>query len=267
MGSALTALLVAPQTSMNNPDLYLDMTKTSETHSLGSYKGKFVCSVLQKICSCLYEAFRKVIHHCVSVAELLNIKMFLCSRETVVMTGKTENRTLGSKDWPEQEAWENGLEMATVFDKTVDPQIKVMIWSDQMAELLLSDWLECQSEEQDLLDQVPCSTEDKLKASANDHDDYEGEPVLPCPQETDETEWSEEDSDWSDEDPDMSAESRELWESFNSDAYNPLYFSCPTRVAIKPEMQQNTPSSSTAEHFPEKRAKKVDITSCVYVPI
>ncbi|XP_060730370.1 protein phosphatase 1 regulatory subunit 15B-like isoform X2 [Tachysurus vachellii] len=106
-------------------------------------------------------------------------------KETVVMTRNSE------------------IKMATIFETTVNPQMKAMINSDQLAgaEVLLTDWLECQSEKQD------------------DHSDYE-------------TEWSEEE-DWSDEgDSEMSPENRELWDSFlnNSDPYSPLCFSCPAEV-------------------------------------
>ncbi|MCJ8731617.1 hypothetical protein PDJAM_G00201630 [Pangasius djambal] len=309
----------SPQTAMYHPslknlDLYPDMTKTSERRSLCSYRGKSVHSVLQNICFFLCEVLRKVIHHCMSVTELLNMKMlFLCTTEKVVMTGKAKNRTVEAKDWPEHETWNSEIKMATIFSKTVDPQMKVMIQSDQlaMAEVLLSDWLECQSEEQDESDDgsdsetewseeedwsdvrdsemssenrelwesfmnnsdpynpfhFSCPTEDKVKAS--DSDDEEEEPVPPCPEEKDETEWSEEeDSDWSDGgDLEMSVESRELWESFNSDPYNLLCFSYPTGVKIKPSgiRQNHSHSSPTANeteaHNPEqstkKRAKKV----------
>ncbi|XP_027025156.2 protein phosphatase 1 regulatory subunit 15A isoform X3 [Tachysurus fulvidraco] len=161
------------------------MTKTTEIRPFSSYRGKLVNFVLQNICFFLCEVFRKVLHHCVTVLELLSINMFLFTRETVVMTRNSEIR------------------MATIFEKTVNPQIKAMINSDQLAgaDVLLTDWLECQSEKQD------------------DHSDYE-------------TEWSEEE-DLSDEGySEMSPENKELWDSFlnNSDAYSPLCFSCPTEV-------------------------------------
>lgn len=298
---------------MKKLDLYPDMTKTSETWSLGSYEKKSVHLVLQKICICLFEVFKKVIHHFMSVKELLNVNMFLlCTEETVVMTGKTKNMTPEVKDRPERDTWDNKIQMVTVFKKTVNPQIKAMIRSDQMAEVevLLSDCLKSLSEEQDerkdgetewsddedlgvsemssenrelwesfLTNNDPynplyisCSTEDKLKASASDHGDDDDEdegPVSPFIQEKDKTEWNkEEDSDWSDEeDLEMSAESRDLWESFNSDPYNPLCFSCPTGIKMKEIEQNHTPlcptASETEEHNPEqstkKRAKKVDI--------
>lgn len=306
---------------MRNLDLYPDMKKTSATQSLGPYGGKSVHSVLQNICAYLCGVFSKVIHHCMSVIELLNVKMFLCTSGKVVMTGK--KKTPEVEDWPEDETWKSQIKMATIFLKTVHPQTKAMIKSDQMAvaEILLSDWLECQSEEQEESDDgsdsergwseeedegvsemssenrelwesflnskdpynplhFSCSTEDKVKASDDDHhDDEEEEEEEPIPtrlQETDETEWSEEeDCDWSDEeDLEMSAESRELWESFNSDPYNPLCFSCPPGVKKASEIKQNhTPSRSTArgaeEHSPEQstkeRAKKVDILHHVLI--
>lgn len=208
------------------------------------------------------------------------------------------------KDWSEHKTWNTEIKMATIFYKTSDSQMKAMSQSDQMAVagILFSDWLECQSEEQGesnndsesewseeedeshevsqmssenkeiwesfLNNSDPynpfhfCSNADKLKA----HDE---EPAPLCLQVKDE-EWSEEeDSDWwDDEVSEMSAESRELWESFNRDPYNPLCFSCPTEVKTNAsEMKQtHTPLSSTArkdEHQnPEQHtkdgAKKVD---------
>ncbi|GAA6089733.1 protein phosphatase 1 regulatory subunit 15A isoform X3 [Tachysurus ichikawai] len=95
------------------------------------------------------------------------------------------------------------IKMANIFEKIANPQIKAMINSDQLAgaEVLLTDWLECQSEKQDA------------------HSDYE-------------TEWSEEE-DLSDEGySEMSPENRELWDSFlnNSDPDSPLCFSWPAEV-------------------------------------
>lgn len=285
---------------MKSLDLYPDMNKTTETQSLCQYRRNLVHSVLQTICDFLCGVFRTVIHHCRSVTDLLNIKLLLSTREKVVMMSR--NNTPEVKDWSEHKTWNTEIKMATIFDKTFNSQMKaMMIQSDQMAvaDILLSDWLECQSEEEgeskndsesewseeeDEIDEgvsqmssenrelwesflnnsdpynpfhFTCSNEDKVKA----HDD---EPVPLCPHMKDETEWSEEeDSDWLDEgNSEMSAQSRKLWESFNSDAYNPLCFSCPTGVKTKAsEIKQNhTPSSSTPrkvkQQNPEQHTKE-----------
>lgn len=258
--------------------------------------------MLQNICFYLCDFLKELIHQCMSVTELLNINMysvFLLHKD--MMVSKMKNMTVDVKNWPEHGAWNKEVKMSTVLDKTVKSQMKVVIQSDPMevAEFLLSDWLECQSEEQgrsddDDDDQTEwsdkelsndgvseissentgdpynplhfCSTEDQVKHS--DHDEEEEKEV---PQEQNETEWSEEDdSDWSDEDDlEMPAESRVLWESFNSDPYNPLCFSGPTGVKTRTSEieQDHKPSSLTAGELEEndpkqstkRSAKKVDI--------
>ncbi|XP_058250837.1 protein phosphatase 1 regulatory subunit 15A [Hemibagrus wyckioides] len=273
------------QPSLVKLDIFPAMTKTVEIRPFGSYREKSVHVVLQNICFFLCEVFRKVIHHCMTVTELLSTNMFfLFTRETVVMTRDSE------------------IKMTTMT-------VKATIHSDQLAvaDALLSDWLECQSEKQD--DHRNCETEwseeedlsddgvsemslenkelwesflnnsdpynplciscpTGVKVSDSDHNDVEEEeeeePAL-SHQERDHTEWSEEeDSGWSDEeDSEMSPENKALWESFlnNSDSYNPLSLSCPSGDKIKAsEVQQNhTLSSPTArevvDHTPEQSTK------------
>ncbi|KAF5907050.1 protein phosphatase 1 regulatory subunit 15A-like [Clarias magur] len=213
-----------------------------------------------------------------------------------------KSMTVEVKDWSEHDAWNKDVKMSTVLDKTVKPQMKMVIQSDlvEMPDFLLSDCLECQSEEQGKRDDDQtewsdedlfsdgvsemssenrglwefflnthdpynplhfCSTEDKAKHS--DHEEEEKDNVQD-PQEQNETELiEEEDSDWSDEDDlEMPAESRVLWESFNSDPYNPLCFSGPTVVKTRTsEIQQDhKPSSPTTgvleENDPEQSTKR-----------
>ncbi|XP_060729605.1 protein phosphatase 1 regulatory subunit 15B-like [Tachysurus vachellii] len=187
---------------------------------------------------------RKVIHHCMTGIELLRINMFLFNRETVVMTRNSE------------------INMATNLKKTVNPQIKAMINSDQLAvtEVLQDDHSHCETEwrqEEDLSDDgasemspenrelwdyflnnsdpyspLCFSCTDEVNALDNYHcDDDE---LVPCNHQETETKWSEEkDTDWLDKDySEMSPKNRELWDSFlnNSDPYSPLCFSCPAEV-------------------------------------
>ncbi|KAK3546462.1 hypothetical protein QTP70_026313 [Hemibagrus guttatus] len=165
--------------------------------------------------------------------------------------------------------------------------VKAMIHSDQLAvaDVLLSDWLECQSEkqddhrdceiewsEEDLSDDgvsemspenrelwesflsssdaynplcFSCSTGVKV----SDCDEEEEEEHALSHQERDNTEWSEEeDSGWSDEeDSAMSPENRELWEFFlnSSDPYNPLSLSCPSGDKIKASEVQQNHTPSS----------------------
>ncbi|XP_053484944.1 protein phosphatase 1 regulatory subunit 15A [Ictalurus furcatus] len=235
------------------------------------------------------------------------------------MTNHTKNSSLKVKDGPREN------KMPIISEKSVDPEMKENIPSDQLAvtEVLVSDWLECQSVVPDKRDDdddddddddydddddrdgetgwsseedegvsemssenrelweaflnhsdpynplhFSCPTEDKVKASDNDHhdddeeEDDEEEPVSRCPQKKDETEWSEEEeSVWSDEeDLKMSAENRELWESFvnKSDPFDPLCFSCSTGVKVKASENHtvSSPTASDVEDNPEQNTKE-----------
>ncbi|KAK2860546.1 hypothetical protein Q7C36_004712 [Tachysurus vachellii] len=154
------------------------------------------------------------------------------------------------------------INMATNLKKTVNPQIKAMINSDQLAvtEVLQDDHSHCETEwrpEEDLSDDgasemspenrelwdyflnnsdpyspLCFSCTDEVNALDNYHcDDDE---LVPCNHQETETKWSEEkDTDWLDKDySEVSSQTRELWDSFlnNSDPYSPLCFSCPVEV-------------------------------------
>ncbi|KAL7876073.1 hypothetical protein AOLI_G00110360 [Acnodon oligacanthus] len=214
-----------------------NMTRTNKNLPLSPYTGMPVLTMLEKIGLHLWEAIRQVIHRFMSVTELLSSKVFLmCAGETGAMMGKSKKKTMGLEA-PEGPGWEDrNMEFrpTTMYKKTLDPQMKIMedhvTKPDELAgegdEVVLSDWLEWESEEVEE-DGRGSSDEDE---SNDDGDEEENE--------EDETKWSdEEDSDWSNDegDSDASRESTELWESFfnNSDPYNPLYFSCPTGVKTK----------------------------------
>ncbi|KAF4089261.1 hypothetical protein AMELA_G00064870 [Ameiurus melas] len=232
------------------------------------------------------------------------------SEKKETMTNHMKNSSLKVKDGP------RGITMSTISEKSVNPEMK-KIQSDQltMAEVLVSDWLECQSvapdkrdgddgddddddddsdgetgwsSEEDGVSEMSSKnrelwesflnhsdpynplhffpTEDKVKASDNDHHDddeeFEKEEPVSRPQKKDETEWSEEEeSDWSDEeDLNMSAENRELWESFvnKSDPFDPLCFSCSTGVKVKASENHtaSSPTASDVEDNPELNTKE-----------
>ncbi|XP_047666543.1 protein phosphatase 1 regulatory subunit 15A-like [Tachysurus fulvidraco] len=153
------------------------------------------------------------------------------------------------------------IKMPTNLEKTVNPQIKVMINSDQLAvaEVLQDDHSHCETEwrqEEDLsvdgasemspkkrelwdfvlnnsatYSPLCFSCPAEVNASGNDHCDDE---LVSCDYQETETEWSEDEySDWSDKRyAEMSPENREFRDHFlnNSDPYSPLCFSWPAKV-------------------------------------
>uniref|UniRef100_A0A3B4E2K8 Protein phosphatase 1 regulatory subunit 15A n=1 Tax=Pygocentrus nattereri TaxID=42514 RepID=A0A3B4E2K8_PYGNA len=182
------------------------MTRTNTNLPLSPYTGMPVLTMLEKIGLHLWEVIRQVIRRFMSVTELLNSKVFfMCAGETGAMMGKSKKTTMGLEA-PEDE-------------------------------VVLSDWLDWESEEEEE-DGRGSSDEEE---SNDDGDEEENE--------EDETKWSdEEDSDWSNDegDSDASRESTELWESFfnNSDPYNPFYLFCPT--GVKTESTDTTQNCTTS---------------------
>ncbi|KAK2860547.1 hypothetical protein Q7C36_004713 [Tachysurus vachellii] len=155
------------------------------------------------------------------------------------------------------------INMATNLKKTVNPQIKAMINTDQLAvtEVLQDDHSHCETEwrpEEDLSDDgasemspenrelwdyflnnsdpyspLCFSCPDEVKAFDNIHCDDDDE-LVPSNHHETITECSEEKhTDWSDEgDSEMSSKVRELWDSLlnHSASYSPLCFSCTAEV-------------------------------------
>ncbi|XP_027024979.2 protein phosphatase 1 regulatory subunit 15A isoform X1 [Tachysurus fulvidraco] len=150
------------------------------------------------------------------------------------------------------------IKMPTNLEKTVNPQIKAMINSDQLAvaEVLQDDHSHCETEwrqEEDLSDDgasemspenrelwdsvlnnsdpysplcFTCPAEVKAADSVHCNDDE----LVPSNLQETTTEWSEEEhTDWSDE---GASKVRELWDSLlkNSATYRPLCFPCPAEV-------------------------------------
>ena len=255
-----------------------NMTRTNKSLPLSPYTGMPVLTMLEKIGLHLWEVIRQVIRRFMSITELLNSKVFLmCAGETGAMTGESKKKTVGleASEGPGWEARNMEFRPITMYKKTLDPQMKIMedpvTKPDKLAgdgdEVVLSDWLDWESEEEGE-DGRGSSDEDESDDDKDEEEDKES------PQdEEDEMEWSDEDSDWSDEEGDSEAsrESTELWESFfnNSDPYNPLYFSCPTGVQTKstdatqncttsrPQVNEVEKSTSAVvEHSPEESTKE-----------
>ncbi|KAI4900149.1 hypothetical protein NFI96_023870 [Prochilodus magdalenae] len=227
-----------------------NMTRKDKTMPLSPYTGMPILTMLEKVGLHMWEVIWKVIRRFMHFTELLNSKVFLvCAGDTVAMEGESKKKTVGLKalEGPGGEARNTESGPATMY-KMLDPQRKIMEGPDRLAvdgdEVVLSDWLEWESEEEEE-DGNSISDEGELDDA---DEDKEESPM----DEKDEMDWSDEDdSDWSDEEGDSEAsrESTELWESFlnNSDPYNPLYFFCPTGVKAK---STDTTQNSTASRPP-----------------
>ncbi|KAL6490564.1 hypothetical protein MHYP_G00009090 [Metynnis hypsauchen] len=234
-----------------------NMTRMDKNLPLSPYTGMPVLTMLEKIGLHLWEVIRQVICHFMSVTELLNSNVFLmCAGETGAMMGKSKKKTMGleASEGPRWEARNMEFRPTTMYKKTLDQQMKIMedplTKPDKLAgdgdEVVLSDWLDWESEEEEE-DGRGSSDEDE----SNDGDEEENE--------EDDMKWSdEEDSDWSNDegDSDASKESTELWESFfnNGDPYNPLYFSCPTSVKTK---STDTTQNCTTSRPPVNEVQKL----------
>ncbi|XP_062850201.1 protein phosphatase 1 regulatory subunit 15A [Trichomycterus rosablanca] len=232
--------------SVKKPELSSNMPRRSESCSVNLYRAMSIHPMLLTVSFCLYEALRKVIHRCVSVAELLNMIFFLCAEETMLMMGKSKKIAMKAQERPgletqNSEMTETGVNNCPEKVTMSTTDVFKPDQSEMDREVMLLDWLEWESdEEQDESDNGSNKNDDGMKEQLQQEDDWE-------------TGWNgEEDSDWSDDEQDSeaSAESAALWESFfnNSNPYNPLYFSCPSGVKAKVSdgQQNHTPSKLTA---------------------
>lgn len=242
-----------------------NMTRMKENRSLSPYAGMSILTMLKKIGLHLWEAMKKVIHHCVNVTELLNSTTFLmCARDIMSMTGESEKSTVGleAQERPRLKSRNMELQPASLCNIIgLGAQMKIM--EDPMKksdafpgdgdEVVLADWLEWESDEEEE-DEEGCDDD-----GSSDNDDYdEGKEEQSSLDKEDEAEWTdEEESNWSDdeEDSEASTESTELWEFFlNNDPYNPLYFSCPTGVKTKPADKTQLQNHTTSNPIKVKRS-------------
>ncbi|XP_066537725.1 protein phosphatase 1 regulatory subunit 15A [Hoplias malabaricus] len=259
-----------------------DMKRTSENIPLSLFTVMPVLTVFERIGLRLWEAIRKVIHRCMSVTELLNSRVFvMCGGETLAMTGESKKITVGLRAQEKLgfEASSKEVRQTSMGKNLLGLQMNIteepLTMSDEIAdnggEVVLSDWLEWESEEDE-------EEDGKMNDDVLDDKDQDMEESSGDEEET--TDWNdEEDSDWSDGegDSEASTESTELWESFlnSNDPYNPLYFTCSTGDKAKStdstkdcktsrpqvsEVQKSTPGD-VEENSPmdstKERAKKV----------
>lgn len=232
--------------SVKNLEPPANMTRMNGNLSLSSYAGMPILTMLEKIGLHLWEVMKKVINHCMNVAELLNSRTFLmCARDIRAMMDESTKSSVGLEfqERPELESKKMELQPASLYNSIgmsvkrqimEDPMMKPDLFAGDGNEVVFANWLEWESDEE----------EEGCGVDNTDEDEDEGKDEQSSPDKEDETEWTdEEDSDWSeDEDVNLEAstENTELWESFfNNDPYNPFYLSSTCSVGVKTKSADN----------------------------